>query len=202
MVGRCSKQKKSVKSLWKCSHHKLYSILVNVNFFIMNSKIFAVSMLIYVWAFAGCSGPASQDKTGQDLPKPIVNDLPNMAVTLLDGSIVNAKELKGETVLIIFRPDCDHCQREAKEIKENLLSFKKSALYFITSEPLEQIEKFARDYDLLGRPNVFFGWTPVEHVLNNYGPIATPSMYIYSSEHKLIKAFNGEVEIGVVLKYI
>ena len=67
---------------------------------------------------------------------------------------------------------------------------------------MEQIERFAEEYKLMGRPNVYFGWTPTESVLDNYGPISAPSLYIYSSEHTLIKAFNGEVAIATVLKYI
>jgi len=168
----------------------------------MNKKIVVVSMLIAAWVCTSCSGPTSQNKIAPEDRAPIANDLPNMALTLLDGSKVSTRELTGEIVLIIFRPECDHCQREAKEIEENLVSFGKSRLYFISSEPTQEIEKFARDYGLMGLPNVFFGWTPVEHVLNSFGPIATPSMYIYSSERKLVKVFNGEVEIGMVLKYI
>ena len=145
-----------------------------------------------------CS-PSQEKKQGE---QPSQNDLPDMSITLLDGSLLATKELRGKTILVLFQTDCDHCQREAADIERNLHAFSTSTIYFITSNPMTEIEKFARQYKLNERENVHFAWTSNENILNSFGPIEAPSIYVYSKEHKLVKSFNGEVSVAEVLKYI
>jgi peroxiredoxin len=138
----------------------------------------------------------------QDVPLLPVNAMPQMVVTLLDGTNVVMRLMKQKTMIVVFRPECDHCQREAEEIKANLDAFNGVNVYFVTSEPMEDIKKFAYDYGLHGYQNIFFGWTSVQSVLDNFGAIATPSIYIYSSDQQLVKSFNGQVDIATVLPFI
>lgn len=132
----------------------------------------------------------------------VVNDYPNLTIQLTDGSVINGKSLSGELLFILFQPDCDHCQHEAQEIEENIAAFRDHTLYFISSSPIEEIKKFATEYKLAGIPNVRFGWTTTQSIINNFGPIQTPSVYIYSAQGKLIKHFNGQVAIGEILRYL
>jgi thiol-disulfide isomerase/thioredoxin len=134
------------------------------------------------------------------IPAP-VNDLPTMPITFLDGTTVNAHDLKGKNILILFQPDCDHCQHEAEQLQQNLESFKEYSLYFISAASQAEIEKFATDYKLKGHANIYFGITSSENVINNFGPIQAPSIYIYSDQ-KLIKDFNGQVDVSVIIKYL
>ena len=124
-----------------------------------------------------------------------VNEQPSFVLTLLDNTQVNVKDLSGQNALIFFQPDCDHCQREAQEFQRNLEAFEGTTLYFITSGPMNEIQAFADTYKLSGHPNVHFAATPAINVLNNYGPISAPSVYIYSKDHRLVKGFNGETPI-------
>lgn len=127
------------------------------------------------------------------------NDLPHMIMTAMDGSAVNIHDLKGNIIIVMFQPDCDHCQREAKEIQEHLKAFEKYTIYFITSPyPKHDIEKFGKDYNLSGHPNIILGQTSTDEILKNFGPIPTPSVYIYSN-NVLVQKFNGETEIEKIL---
>ncbi len=166
----------------------------------MNRGIFKVVFGVLLGIFVQCSTPRSEKEPEQI--QALVNDLPQMTIVSLEGSEINVKELEGKKVLIFFQPDCDHCQREAVEIQENLEAFKNTNLYFITSQTLEEAKNFANTYGLSDQPNITFARTSTESVLKNYGPIATPSIYIYTENNVLIKAFNGEVKIETVLKYI
>lgn len=130
------------------------------------------------------------------------NDLPKMQINLINGPVVQAKEIDEKTIIVLFQPDCSHCHKEAKQIAENLESFKAYKLYFVSSAALSDIERFGNDFELTGKENVRFGSALSESIYNNYGPIEAPSIYIYSEEGKLIKQFNGEVEISELLKYI
>ncbi|HYC85664.1 MAG TPA: redoxin domain-containing protein [Chryseosolibacter sp.] len=153
---------------------------------------------------AGCEKkepPAKVEAPAVETPV-IKNERPVMAFTLTDGSMVNARDIDEQMLLILFQPDCDHCQDEARQIKKRLEAFKDYQLYFISSQPIEMIEKFSRDYQLTNLPNVHFGHTEVQNVWNNFGSISAPSMYLYSKEGRLVESFEGLVDVEVIIKYL
>ena len=151
-----------------------------------------------------CSTPSSKTTVESSTELPLVqtrNDLPKMIITSLDELKINVHALKEKTILILFQPDCDHCQREAKEIRENLDAFKEYTLYFISASPTAAVKKFGEDYDLIGRTNIYFALTTVDDVIKNFGGIPAPSVYIYADQ-KLVQKFNGEVTIDKILQAI
>jgi peroxiredoxin len=130
------------------------------------------------------------------------NELPMLPMTKLDGSRLTAKQLKGKTVLVLFQPDCDHCQREAVQIQEHLDAFKGYTLYFISDAAPEQVRKFAQEYKLTGTPNIHFATTTIQDIINAVGPLDAPSLFVYSQEGRLVKSFIGETSIEEILKYL
>ncbi len=134
--------------------------------------------------------------------KPAVNDYPNMKLIMADGSMREARELTTKSIFIIYFPDCDHCQREAKDISSHLQWFENYQLYFIATAPFKDIDQFAKDYQLTNHTNINFVRTTMPEVLNNFGAIPTPSVYIYSSEKRLVKAFIGETKVEEIIKYL
>ncbi len=149
--------------------------------------------------FISCTTPKSEKQESNAPVAPPTNDLPQMTLTTSDKSTVNVRNLTGKVMLILFQPDCDHCQREAQEIRQHLDKFSQYALYFISADQMSAIEQFGKTYDLLGHTNVKFAATTVESVLGNFGPISAPSVYIYVDQ-KLVKKFNGEVGIDLILQ--
>ena len=129
------------------------------------------------------------------------NDLPQMTLTFKGHSPISTKSLEGKVVLIFFQPDCDHCQREAKEISEHLESFSRHKVYFITTENFNLIDEFANDYGLSDKTNIHFSKTTLTEILNTVGQISAPSMFIYEDK-KLIKHLDGETPITEILKYL
>lgn len=127
------------------------------------------------------------------------SDLPDLTVTRLDRSPLRIKEVKGPSVLVLFQPDCDHCQRETKEIKANLSAFQGYTLYFISNYPLPALQQFAQEYGLDQAPNVIFASTSIDAILNTLGPQPSPALYIYNDQGKLVNKFLGETPIGQIL---
>ncbi len=199
MVEGCAEQKRGDKIVWGHCLVKLWSILADV--FYNMKKITSIALIIIEASIFFCCG-ASADKKVEKIEAQIPNDLPNMTIAFLDGSQIHAKKLEGKTVIILFFPDCDHCQREAIEIQKELASFKDYTIYFLTTAERQETGKFAIDYRLNDVKNVKFGFITVNDVLSNFGAVSTPSLYIYSNEHKLVQKFNGETQIEQVLKYI
>lgn len=165
----------------------------------MKNRNSPLSLLFAIISFS-CSSPSSKTPV-EPPPIPPRNDLPNMIITSLDESKIDVHALKENTILILFQPDCDHCQREAKDIRENLDAFKNYSLYFISADQFANVKKFGEDYDLMGHPNVYFALTTVDNVLKNFGAIPAPSVYIYADQ-KLVQKFNGEVTIDRILQAI
>jgi peroxiredoxin len=131
------------------------------------------------------------------------SELPNLIFTNVDGTQTSAKTLLGKKVLIIlFQPDCDHCQRESKQIQEQLPAFKDYTLYFISSAPAVEIKKFSEDYKLSNEGNVHFAATDVQGILNSFGAIPAPSLYIYTEDGTLKSKFNGETEVDKVISQL
>ena len=136
------------------------------------------------------------------MPLTTVNELPDMRIRLADGNTVDIKEIKSKVILVLFQPDCDHCQNEAQQIEAHLDDFQQYDLYFISSASITEVKTFAENYNLSGRPKVWFGTTTLESILNNFGGIPAPSLYIYHEGGKLIQELNGEIDISVILKYL
>jgi thioredoxin-related protein len=164
-----------------------------------------ILLAFIVVVFVGCEKKEKPVEKAEDVKvvePEIKNERPVMTFTLTDGSKVDAQTIGEKMVLVLFQPDCDHCQAEAKQIKARLDAFRDYHLYFISSQPMEVINQFAKDYQLAGKENVHFGWTSVENVLNNFGAISAPSIYIYTKEGRLVESFDGQVDVEVVIRYL
>jgi len=191
VVGRCAKQTESNSIVRKHCNSNVPDILVNDIFDLMMNKIRISIVLIGLLILGACSRTEKKE--------PAVNDLPPVTITLLNGTSVNLKTLEGNVMLVLFFPDCDHCQRESAAIQQHLAKFKSYTLYFLSTAPTTEIETFSRDYKLNGYDNVHFGVTTVQEVLDNFGAVATPSVYLYANGMKT-KVFNGETAIEEILK--
>ena len=166
------------------------------------NKFVASIILVSILCTFSCSKKTDDAQTASTESSASVNEQPSIPLVLLDNTQVNVKDLTGKNALVFFQPDCDHCQREAQEFERNLEAFTGTTLYFITSGPMEEIKAFADTYKLSGHPNVHFAFTEALNVLNSYGPISAPSVYIYSDDHKLVKGFNGETPIERIISAV
>ncbi|NJM25746.1 MAG: peroxiredoxin family protein [Bacteroidia bacterium] len=166
---------------------------------ILGIIVVAAAAVVAYWSFSSSeSGTPTPDSTAASFEPVMASELPNLLLTTTDGKQVNVNTLKGKIILVLFQPDCDHCQREAQEFRENLDSFRKYTLYFITSNPMPEIAQFATDYQLAGKPGVVFAYTEVMNVINTFGQVRTPSIYVYGPRGELIKSFNGETPVTTV----
>ncbi|MDV3307250.1 MAG: peroxiredoxin family protein [Cyclobacteriaceae bacterium] len=147
-----------------------------------------------------CSKPADEGPSLAPEDATSVNELPEMNLVTMDQQVIRARELAGKNILVFFRPECDHCQREAEAISDNLDAFAEYQIFFVGTDGHEASQKFARDYSLDGKNNVHFVQTTVNEILDRLGPISTPSLYIYSEERRLVRHLDGEVPIEAILR--
>ncbi len=165
----------------------------------MNRKI----VIILLSALATVSlWNCDQARKTSESPAQEINELPHLDYKTLSGEVSSTRALPGSSIIVLFNTDCDHCQREAKEIAEKSEAFKSYRLLFIAADSVHQIEDFARKYGLAEKPNINFGRAEYNDVFMNFGSIPTPAIYVYSRERKFVKSFLGETPVGEVIKYL
>jgi len=174
-------------------------------------KIAGFTLVLFIVALeVSCSTPPKQESTqvpDNIPPMPVVenvtSELPKLNLTNLDGTHLDMSVMKGKKIIfILFQPDCDHCQNEAKQISTRIAAFSKYEVYFLSSAPVKEIEKFSVTYKLNTTKNFHFANTDVQGVIDSFGPIPAPSIFIYSEDGKQVNKFEGEMELDVVIKYL
>lgn len=132
--------------------------------------------------------------------KSIPNHYPALKLIEPTGYTQSARNLTGKNILFLYFPDCDHCQREGAAIAQHASAFNNYQVWFISTAPHEENQKFAQTYRLATHKNFHFVRTEMQDVLTNYGSIPTPSVYIYNTEKKLTHSFKGETRIEEIIK--
>jgi peroxiredoxin len=159
-----------------------------------------VLLLLFFALVAGCKKKTTSADAVQTSPTEVEgNDLPSMRALLTTGVLFDFRSVDQQMIIILFQPGCDDCQIEAEQISKNIEAFKGYKLYFMSSHPIAELKKFAADYGLDNHPDVIFGQVAVDGVIQNFGQVHTPSVYIYSEKGEMIKSFNGKTDVNQII---
>jgi peroxiredoxin len=150
----------------------------------------------------GCASRSEKQTEARAITPPERNDLPEVVLIEPNGKQFSARSLPGNTILIFFGASCDHCQREATQIHDNMKRFEQYTLYFISMDPFPVINQFARDYGINNQTNILFVRADGASVSNSLGHLQTPTILIYAADRKLIKRFDGETKMEEIVKVL
>ena len=64
------------------------------------------------------------------------------------------------------------------------------------------MHKFASAYGLADKKNVVFVRAEGKSVIDALGDVSTPTICIYNQQKQLVKRFDGETKIGVILELL
>jgi len=100
---------------------------------------------------------------------------------------------------MFFSPDCDHCQKETKE----LLAYKEElkGLQIVTASPaaFKEIKSFYEEYNIASMTNIIMG-QDLNYALGAKYKLRTyPSIFVYDSKGILAKAFVGNAGVPAIL---
>jgi thioredoxin-related protein len=157
----------------------------------MNRKLF---LLILVFGFAS-KGFAQADTSLLYLRFPT---LPPFKITKVPDSTVFTKDdlpKKRATMIMIFSPDCEHCQHETRELIAHMDLFKK--VQIIMTSPLEYyyLNKFYEDFGIAQYPNITIGRDPGYFLGTFYKVHSFPSIFLYDKKGNFVKSFDGSVPV-------
>lgn len=129
--------------------------------------------------------------------------LPNLDLALVDSTIISTKTIPNNfTILIFFNSECEHCVYEASQIRNLLNDQPNINVIFFSTEELPSIKMFAEEQGLVKYKNVYFAHISAAEVSKTFGYLSIPHIFIYDSDQKFIKEFNGETKVEAILKFV
>ena len=123
--------------------------------------------------------------------------LPPLQLLLQDSRTKYTKESlpkKKAVVVMLFNPDCEHCQHEAEQIAANKELLKDVHIVMVTGSPIYRIQEFGQRYGLSSMPNVVIAKDPHFFLFSFYGIRYLPFMAIYDKKGNLVSSKDGAIK--------
>jgi thioredoxin-related protein len=124
--------------------------------------------------------------------------IPPFKLTKVPDSTMFTKDnlkKKRPTIVMVFSPDCEHCQQMTKEITANIKLFKKAQIVMATPLEFNYVKKFYEEYKIADYPNITMGRDPSYFLGTFYKVRSFPAIFIYNKKGQLVNWFTGEVEL-------
>jgi thioredoxin-related protein len=129
--------------------------------------------------------------------------LPPIQILLGDSTTKYTKEdlpRKKPVLLMLFSPDCSHCQHTAEEMLAKKDQLKDIHIVMATLHPINQMNAFVEKYKLKQLPNVVVGRDMFYLMPSFYGIKSLPYLAFYNKKGQLIKGFEGSMSIEKILQ--
>ena len=124
--------------------------------------------------------------------------LPPLKLLLTDSSTYFSKndfKKKSDVLVILFNPDCDHCQHETEEIINHIDQFKNVQIVMTTVAPFDVMKSFYQKYELAKYKNIVVGQDQNFFLLSYYRVRNLPYLAFYDKKGNLISVFEGSMPI-------
>lgn len=128
--------------------------------------------------------------------------LPPLQLLLSDSTTKYTKEdvPKNTPVLIVlFSPDCEHCQHEAEQFVANQEALKDVHIVMISLLPIYKMKAFGENYGLDKMKNVVMAKDPYYLLPSFYQIRNLPYLALYDKKGNLIQTFEGSVGVEKIV---
>lgn len=133
----------------------------------------------------------------QNLPSFKINTVP-------DSASFSNKDLnsKNPVIIMFFSPDCEHCQKETKELLAYKKELKNVQLVMLSPSNYPTLKQFFVEYGIAAMPNIKMA-QDINYTMGSLYQIRTfPTLYVYDKAGKLLKVFAGNVGVPEILESI
>lgn len=168
----------------------------------MKSNIYSYSVNIII-AFIFSTAFACAQKANQ-VPK----EIPEFTFYTVDKDSPftrNSLVSNGKNIVILFfDPGCSHCQQEVQALGKNYNRIKNINLYMVAMQEKNLINAFMSTYgsQLRGKKNVTLLHDKNYEFIGRFKPTQYPATFVYGSDKKLKKYWDGEKNIQEIIKAI
>jgi len=124
--------------------------------------------------------------------------VPPIKLLLTDSTTYFTKDdlsKKKAVMIMLFSPDCEHCQHKTQEIIQHIQAFDKVQIVMSTTLPFEKMVAFYKKYDLKKFSNIVVGkdlgyFLPTFYDIHNL-----PFLAFYNKKKELISVFEGALPL-------
>ncbi len=132
--------------------------------------------------------------------------LPPVRFYTQDGRNVTNADLKNDAnlLLMLFNPTCEHCEDQARILKENIFLFKKSKILLVAAPGMgPYLSYFTNNTKIDSYPTLQLALDSAQYIdkIFNYDQ-TLPQIHVYDKERKLLKTFYGSNPIDSLKMYI
>jgi thioredoxin-related protein len=154
-------------------------------------KYFLYCLLMLI----GATGFSQTDTSLIYLRFPVVPSF--KLINIADSSIFTKEKLKKKkaTVIMIFSPDCEHCQAETKELTAKIGLFKKAQIVMVSPIDFNYMKDFYNEYKIADFPTITMGRDPTYFLGTFYKVRSFPSIFVYDKKGKLVHSFTGSTPV-------
>ena len=103
---------------------------------------------------------------------------------------------------MFFSPECEHCQKELKELMVNKRQFKNIPILMLSPANYGEIKKFYKDFSVYKMPNITVAHDDNLTLSKLFQLRTFPTMFVYNRMGKLVKTFVSNVSIPEVLQAV
>jgi thioredoxin-related protein len=149
-----------------------------------------------------CTAVISQIET--EAPYKRFPTLPPLKLLLTDSSTQLTEKALRKNVpvfIMLFSPDCEHCQKETEELIDNIEKFSNIQIVMTTTAPFGKMKEFYNSYQLHRFANITMGYDQFFLLPTFYRIKNTPFLAFYDKDGKLIDVAPGALPIAKVLEY-
>ncbi len=101
-------------------------------------------------------------------------------------------------MIMVFSPDCEHCQLEIKKIQSHIKLFKTAQIVMISNLGYDYIKQFYKEFDIAKYPNITMGMD-YRYLLGSFFNIdAVPAVFVYDKNGKFVKAFDRNASVKTI----
>jgi hypothetical protein len=116
------------------------------------------------------------------------------------------KELADGKILffVFFDTECDHCQHAIEYLSQHQKELGKAAVYLLTLDGPGKATAFLEKHgsNLAGKKNILFLQDVNNEFIRKFGPRKYPSLFLYSSQKKLLMYDDDEKKLPDFLSKI
>lgn len=163
-------------------------------------KIVLILTCSFIFFSAFSQTNASKANTPEYISNP---NIPEFTVYKAPDSTVFTKEdlkKKEATVLMIFSPECGHCQNETRELLKNIDHFKNTQILMVTWLPYTEMMAFYHEFKIAEHPEITMAWDKKDFFLPYYHVQMYPQLVVYDKKGKYVNSFSGAINLEDVWK--
>lgn len=131
-----------------------------------------------------------------------IKTIPAFSYKTIKGKVFSNKDLieNTPTIFLYFNSECEHCQSEAEQIRDNIGNFSNTQLVFISFEEPKKIMAFATKYKLDHYDTVTFLCDKQVSFSATFDVKSLPTIVIYDKNKKLVEKIKGQIKVETILK--